>query len=204
MLLDGYQAFFDSLNSRGIDYCLVGGLAVILHAYVNGFKTMRSTRDADIMFDSRYTNADFARNYISVFGSDPNTVKALYESMFGADAFESLSEPEQALVNTSFLGIAIGAQDHTPDFDVARSLNGFDLKSLEREVISYKGTEIRVATINQLLVMKKRTQELLHASLDSNSRPQDLIDIRALEMILNEKKEDSKEADRECDDGPHR
>lgn len=182
-LIRGYLGFIESLNESGVNYCLVGGLAVLLHAYSAGYKTMRRTYDADLMFDESYTNSAFARAYLKAYSNDPMTGAALYEGLFGDGSFSDLSSPDKALVNTTFVGVDLGPQGASPSFDVVRRLNGLDLKDLESETIAYQGVPIRVATVTQLLEMKRRTVALLTAFPGGAPRLQDVADISLLNDI---------------------
>lgn len=180
-LMDGYLVFIEFLNERDVRYCLVGGLAVMLHAYEAGYSQMRKTTDVDVMFDDSYTNGQFARAYLAVYGIDPKVGSAIYECLFGAGSFSELEDPAQALLNTSFLGLEVGdGEVRTPSFDVVRKLNGFDLGTLDSEVIEINGIPIQVATVNQLIEMKERTISLLTSIPGSKLRPQDVIDLEAL------------------------
>lgn len=51
------------LNEAGVKYCVVGGLGVLIHAYLSGNDSLalRATHDADLMFADDFTNIDFSR-----------------------------------------------------------------------------------------------------------------------------------------------
>lgn len=181
-----FLPMFRKLNEQGIDYCVVGGMAVLLQSMdkARDSNRFRATHDADIMFSHEYTNVDFAMAYMAAFGSDGQFAKAAYDEMFGEGAFDELAEEDQALVNCSFCGpdTFTGKNDY-PDFDVVRSLNGLDLENLDREYIQIEDVAIPVAKVETLLEMKHRTIELLKSDLSFSSRPQDYADIETLEMI---------------------
>ena len=61
-----YAPLFERLDEEGIDYCLVGGLAVLAHCLANESGRLRATEDADIMVPPDYSNADFAHDFIDI------------------------------------------------------------------------------------------------------------------------------------------
>lgn len=184
-LISVFVPMFKWLDEHNIDYCLVGGLAVLLQGIRTGETDFRATVDADVMFDSSFTNAEFAHAYLSVYAADPKYSESVYEAVFGEGAFEELSTDAQALVNASFVGADADIDGiSTPDFDVVRNLNGIDLADIKFEEIDFKGYPIKVATADQLLYMKEATINLLHADITTTSRPQDFIDAMRLKSII--------------------
>jgi hypothetical protein len=185
-LLAAFVPMFEWFDKRGIDYCLVGGLAVLLQGLRAGAKNFRATVDADIMFDTTFTNVEFARAYLDVYASNPRYSRSVYDAVFGEGAFEELSSDAQSLVNVSLLGADSDIDGiSTPDFDVVRKLNGVSLADIEREEIDFMGHPVKVATARQLLLMKERTIGLLHAEFDTTPRPQDFIDVARLREIVD-------------------
>jgi hypothetical protein len=189
-LLESFLPMFAWLEDHNIEYCLVGGLAVLLHGFNAKEEAFRATIDADVMFDASFTNADFAHAYLDVYASDPAYSQCIYDAVFGKGIFDELSSEAQSLVNASFIGAEKDLDGvETPDFDVVRSLNGFNLKSIEREAITFHGKVIQVATVEQLLAMKERTIALLHADISTTSRPQDFIDRQRLSALVQQLKQ---------------
>lgn len=185
-LVSDFLPMFRKLNEQGTDYCVVGGMAVLLQSMDKARDTnrFRATHDADIMFGDEYTNVDFAKAYMAAFGSDGEFAKAAYDEMFGDGAFDELAEEDQALVNCSFCGPeTFSGRNDYPDFDVVRSLNGLVLDDLDREYLQIEDIAVPVAKVDTLLEMKNRTIELLKSDLSFSSRPQDYADIETLEMI---------------------
>lgn len=181
-----FLPMFRKLNEQGTDYCVVGGMAVLLQSMdkARDSKRFRATHDADIMFSDEYTNVDFAKAYMAAFGSDGQFAKAAYDEMFGEGAFDELAEEDQVLVNCSFCGPdTFSGKNDYPDFDVVRSLNGLVLNDLDREYLQIEDIAVPVAKVDTLLEMKHRTIELLKSDLSFSSRPQDYADIETLEMI---------------------
>ena len=64
-LVSDFLPMFRKLNEQGTDYCVVGGMAVLLQSMdkARDSNRFRATHDADIMFDDEYTNVDFAKAY---------------------------------------------------------------------------------------------------------------------------------------------
>ena len=185
-LIVTFLPMIDWLDAHGVDYCLVGGLGVVVQSYASGLGTFRATEDADVMFDTSFTNQDFARAYLGAYAADPAYGGAVYDAMFGDGAFAGLADEAQALVNASFVGADEDLDGvSTPDFDVVRRLNGIDLASIERESVEVMGGHIKVATARQLLEMKEATISLLHADALQTARPQDFVDAARLCAIID-------------------
>ena len=185
-LIATFLPMIDWLDAHGVDYCLVGGLGVVVQSYASGLGTFRATEDADVMFDASFTNQDFARAYLGAYAADPAYGGAVYDAMFGDGAFAGLADEAQALVNASFVGADEDLDGvSTPDFDVVRRLNGIDLASIERESVEVMGGHIKVATARQLLEMKEATISLLHADALQTARPQDFVDAARLRAIID-------------------
>lgn len=185
-LIATFLPMIDWLDAHGVDYCLVGGLGVVVQSYAAGLGTFRATEDADVMFDASFTNQDFARAYLGAYAADPAYGGAVYDAMFGDGAFAGLADEAQALVNASFVGADEDLDGvSTPDFDVVRRLNGIDLASIERESVEVMGGHIKVATARQLLEMKEATIGLLHVDALQTARPQDFVDATRLRAIID-------------------
>lgn len=89
-LIVTFLPMIDWLDAHGVDYCLVGGLGVVVQSYAAGLGTFRATEDADVMFDASFTNQDFARAYLGAYAADPAYGGAVYDAMFGDGAFAGL------------------------------------------------------------------------------------------------------------------
>ena len=95
-LMSRYLPMFAEFDERGIDYCLVGGLAVVAHCLAHDASGFRATVDADALVAQDYSNADFARDYLRVYAADPDTNKAVYEAVFGEDGILSSLQDDVA------------------------------------------------------------------------------------------------------------
>lgn len=156
-ILDG-PALLRALTRAGLDYVVIGGLAVIAHGYE------RATRDIDIVPSPTVENF---RRLLAVLDD-------LDYEMLGLDEFESeeLVLPSlDALQNGGswVLGTRLGRLDILqliePDMNYAKlSANAF-----EDEVF---GCRVRFCSYEDLLAMK-----------EAAGRPQDLADIERLRTI---------------------
>lgn len=194
-LIDSFIPMFKYLNEQGIDYCLVGGLAVLIRAYLSGSPdvSLRITHDAGLMFGTDFGNDRFAEAYLKTFSNMFESNPSIYDDMFGGGVIDSLGKEEERLVNCSFAGPQIDGEVvgglALPDFDVVRKLNGYTLNDLEYDIVTIDGVNVPVATPLQLLDMKRKTIALLHADLAQTSRRQDFVDVKTLEEILREEGE---------------
>ena len=186
-LMSRYLPMFAEFDERGIDYCLVGGLAVVAQCLAHDANGYRATIDADALVAQDYSNADFAKDYLRVYAADPDVSKAVYEAVFGEDGFERLSDDENAFVNASFVGADEDLDGvDTPDFDVCRMLNGRTLATVKRERLKVLGHDVWVATVDELLDMKRGTIAIYGVDIQTNPRPQDFVDVGILNGLLGD------------------
>lgn len=179
-----FAPLFRHFGEQGVEYCLVGGLAIIAHCLAGNLDRFRATTDADIMVPDTYSNQDFASDYLKVYAVDPKHARAVYEALFGPEGFSELGQKENAFVNISFIGADEDLDGvSTPDFDVCRILNGRTLASLTRERIRIDGEDFWVASVADLLGMKRDTLKLYGADVSENPRPQDILDVKTLEDL---------------------
>ena len=180
-LFSTFMPMFADFENRGVDYCLVGGLAVVAHCLAREADSFRATRDADAMVSDSYSNGDFARDYLRVYAADAKYRQAIYDAVFGDNGFDGLNEGEDAFINISFVGADEDLDGvETPDFDVCRLLNGRTLENIERERLEVLGQQIWVATVEELLGMKGDTIALYGGDVQTSPRPQDFVDVGIL------------------------
>ena len=190
-LFGRFIPMFAEFEATGIDYCLVGGLAVVAHCLARNAGAFRATKDADAMVSQKYSNTDFAKDYLRVYAADPKFSKIIYDAVFGEEGFEQLSSAENAFVNISFVGADEDLDGvSTPDFDVCRTLNGRSLASIERERLTVLGQPIWVASVKQLLDMEHDTISIYGAEFETSPRPQDFVDVGILNDLAEKRNRD--------------
>lgn len=177
--LQMYMPLLRRLDERGVDYCIVGGTAVAIWQLEAEAMNIRETVDIDVMVSSAYDNGEFARDYIAAAGGKPVPGDLICDAVLGEDGVETLKA--YPFDNTSF---AVGDEGiDAPNVDLCRSLNGYRLEDLERERVTIGDLSVWVASIDQLIEMKKRTIELYRATPDNTSRPQDFVDLATLRAL---------------------
>lgn len=187
LLIQRYLPIFEYMNANGIDYCVVGGLAVLLHAYVSepGDRLFRATKDADLMLGEDFDNEDFFDAYLASFAGDGETRQKVLKAMVGdVDLFTELSE-EQLLESCEFSAPSVDEVGiEMPSFDVARSLKGFSLADMETTVLEVFGVKITVGSLDQLLEMKRMTIDLMSVGREMSVRTQDYLDVHTLSSLI--------------------
>lgn len=183
-LFKQYQPMFKSLDVNNINYCLVGGVAVIAHAIANNYDKYRATIDADLVLPKSYTNKDFAENYIDAYAQNDEQTKTIAIALVGDEDLDKLNDKDNKYANISFIGAEKELDGiETPDFDVCRSLNGLSLEDISIEKLNILGFEVSVASIEDLITMKQKTIELYGPDPQTNPRFQDFIDLKILKDI---------------------
>lgn len=191
-IVSRYMPLFELLEAKKVEYCVVGGLGVMLHALLQEERAFRMTEDADILVPWDYSNEDFAHDYLLAYANSPISSQVVYDVVFSEEGFASLAGDFE---NFGVTGAEMDLDGiDTPSFDVCRRLNGKELSSIEKERVKVFGMEITVATVPELLDMKRKTLELFNADIGDSSRPQDFIDIKRLEAY------DTASAERQGDD----
>jgi hypothetical protein len=161
-----FEPVFDALNAAGVRYVVVGGVAVVLHGHA------RLTADLDIAIDlSPGATAD-AMRALGEIGlrprlpveaadlADPD-VRAQWITERGMRVF-SLWDPDDPL--------------RSVDVFVENPID-FDELWQRSEPVDLGDTETRIASIPDLIELKRRAD-----------RPQDRLDIEALEAITAARK----------------
>jgi predicted nucleotidyltransferase len=152
-------AILERLTSAGVDFVLVGGLAVVMHGY------SRLTRDVDI-----------------AFASDATNLEALGEVLIALDAKLRGLEDEVPFVpnKRTLSGIEIltltsaaGWIDVHPRLE---SVESYEQLRGGAERVKLDGFSILIAGLDDLIAMKRAL-----------GRPQDLADIAALEEIKRQR-----------------
>ena len=160
-----FEPIFDALNRAGVRYVVVGGLATVLHGFA------RLTADIDIVVDLSPPEAVKAIEALVRLGLRP---RAPVDPLQFADPLVRrrwIDEKQMqvfALVDPSNPMRSVDLFVETPI--------PFDDLWARGELISLTGTEIRLAAIPDLIAMKRLA-----------GRPQDVMDIEALEHIMRRK-----------------
>jgi hypothetical protein len=160
------EEFFTALNRHDVRYVVVGGLATVLHGFA------RLTADIDLIVDLDQIEA---RKTISVMVGLGLRPRAPVDPFSFADAQVRRDWVEgKGLVVLSFWNPTQPLQE--VDLFVDNPINFAELWARAEE-ISYKDTFIRIASIPDLIHLKRLA-----------GRPEDERDIEALEEILRRKK----------------
>lgn len=150
----------ESFESLKVKYAVVGGFALALHGIV------RATMDVDFVLT--LTQSDFER-------AEKALAKIGMQSRLPIRAEDVIKMREEYINNRNL--IAWSFVDYKNPSRQVDILITKDLKDLRTEKVSVGGRKITVATLAEILKMKKEA-----------GRPQDLIDIKNIQEKLNEKK----------------
>lgn len=156
-----YEDVFQRLNTEGIDYLVVGGVALVLHGVV------RLTADLDLMILLEETNISKFIEVMEELGYKPKapvSARSIIEPEARARLIEeknmtvfSFFHPEEAICLI--------------DIFIKEPVDYTTLKNTSVRMTSGK-VEIPVVSIDGLIALKK-----------ISGRPQDLADIAALEEV---------------------
>lgn len=163
-----FEPIIEALNRNEVRYVVVGGVAVVLHGHA------RLTADLDLAVDLSPAEAKRAIDALVGIGlrprapvepsgfADPKT-RTRWMAEHGMQVF-SMWDPATPMRSVDLFA------DNPVDFEElwARS-----------ELLPLVGTTVRVASIPDLILLKRLA-----------GRPEDLIDIEALEAIMERRQED--------------
>lgn len=156
-----FEPVFLALNEAGARYVVVGGLAVVLHGH------LRLTADVDIVLDLEPVSARKAMEALKAIG-----LKA--RAPVDPTAFADPSQRESWIADKNMTVFSL----HSPadpllilDLFVRSPIPFEDLWSRSR-TIDLKGLKIQVASIDDLIAMKRAV-----------ARPLDISDVEALEAL---------------------
>ena len=163
----GFEETLEALNVAHVRYVVVGGLAVVLHGHA------RLTADLDLVVDLAPDEARRAIEALSSLGLRP-TVPVDPIEFADAEVRARWSRENDMLVFSM-----VDPEDpvHQVDLFVEEPIE-FDALWSRSEVVSLGRTTARIASIGDLVRMKRAA-----------ARPQDLMDIDALEAIVRERRE---------------
>ncbi|HRC42803.1 MAG TPA: hypothetical protein PLT27_02025 [Nitrospira sp.] len=160
-----FESIFQILNTAGVRYVVVGGLATVLHGYA------RLTADVDLAVDLAPEEASKMIQTLVANGFRPQVPVS-------PDAFADPEVREVWLRDKHMLAFSLVDQANPmrvvdlllkPDVPFAELL-------ARSEAVTLNNTTVRIASIEDLVALKR------HAG-----RPQDLADIEQLEIIRRRK-----------------
>ncbi|MDR3688954.1 MAG: hypothetical protein P4L46_06210 [Fimbriimonas sp.] len=128
-MLNRYQDVFGCLNSHGVRYVVIGGIAAVIHG------VPRATFDLDMLIDATVVNA---KDLLAAF-EEANLGTAL------------LTTPEEVISQEKTIfrdRLRIDVQTSTPGAD-------FEHAWKNRETLTYCGTPIEVIGLNDLIATKR-------------------------------------------------
>jgi len=126
------------LNKQGVEYIVVGGIALALHGLV------RATEDIDIFIKPSSENIARLKNSL--------------RSLWNDSAIDDISSDD---LLGEYPTIRYGSPDESISIDILTKLGEvFTYEDLEAELLEMQGVPVRVATIDTLIRMKKDTVRL--------------------------------------------
>ena len=145
-----FKEFFKSLNSKGVEYLLIGGYAVIIHGYV------RNTSDLDVCISSDPKNIARCLDALEDFG------------FAGPELREALTSGRKDLVRMGVEPLKIEILNYLKGVDFARAYS-------RRIVEKVEDVQINVIGLEDLISNKQsvaRLQDLLDVEkLKERNRP---------------------------------
>lgn len=156
-----YEKIFERLNSDGVEYVVVGGIALVLHGAV------RLTADLDLMVHLTEGNLRKFVNIMNDLGYSPRVpVKA--------EEFVS-AENRKGWINDKNMKVFSFFHPESP----VNLIDVFVEEPISYDIIKSDAVEIKSGNIPILVVSIKNLIKLKQIS----GRPQDIADIKALEEI---------------------
>jgi hypothetical protein len=163
-----FEPIFEALNRNHVRYVVVGGVAVVLHGHA------RLTADLDLAVDLSPAEAKRAIDTLVELGFRPRAsvdpsafadarTRERWKAEQGMEVF-SMWDPDDPLREVDLFV-------HNPiDFEELWSRS---------EVVELGGTAVRIASIADLIALKRLA-----------GRPEDHLDIEALEAIMDRRRSD--------------
>jgi hypothetical protein len=152
------------LTAHGVDFVVVGGVAVILQA------SPRFTKDLDICYSPEQENLDRLGAVLIELGA---TLRGVDEDLPFVPDGHALRQQTQILTLTTVDGglDLLVEPDGSPGYRTLRR---------RADQIDIEGIAVRVASIDDLISMKRAA-----------GRPQDLVDLESLEIASRRRRIDS-------------
>lgn len=148
------RVLLERLTEGGVDFVVVGGVAVIMQA------SPRFTKDLDICYDLAQENLDRLGSVLVELGA---TLRAVDEDLPFVPDGRTLRHTQILTLTTPDGGIDLLADpDGAPGYAALRR---------HASVVDIEGVVVRIASIDDLIAMKTAA-----------GRPQDRVDIESLEI----------------------
>jgi hypothetical protein len=157
-------ALVQALVQGGVDFVIVGGVAVILQAMP------RFTKDLDICYSTEQDNLDALGSVLVALGA---RLRGIPEKVPFVPDGRTLRQTQIMCLTTP-----IGDIDLLVKPDGAPSYNTLRRRA---DVMELSGQSVRIASVEDMLAMKRAA-----------GRPQDLVDLESLEATRRQRRRDSK------------
>lgn len=179
-----YAPLFEQLDEEGIDYCVVGGLGVMIQGLARNAAAYRMTYDIDLMVSRETDGQSVIDSYGSAFADTEESRKAFASIVLEEDYVRQLDagfDEGENMTLSEFDSELDGFWG--PQIDLCQTLNGYVLGDLERERLVIAGHEVTVATIPQLIAMKEDTIREFEVGNEPSSRVHDYVDLQRLHEL---------------------
>jgi predicted nucleotidyltransferase len=160
------EKIFKQLNRAGVEYIVIGGVAVIVYGY------LRATGDLDLILKLDQENLKKMSKIMKNMGYVERQPIHLEDLLDEANVRKLMREKNFK----AFTFLPSGENPILIDIVMEESLN-FQKISEKSVVKSYGGVSIPVVSMDDLIIMKKKA-----------ARPQDERDIEELEVVFKELK----------------
>lgn len=138
MILNKSLELIRGLNANGVDYIVVGGIALLLHGVV------RATEDIDIFV--KPTTENIVK------------VKKALKSVWNDNSIEEISETD---LLGNYPAVRYGPPDGSISVDILTRLGeAVKFNDLESEIIEIDDVKVKTATVKTLIKMKNNTVRL--------------------------------------------
>lgn len=156
-----YEEIFEALNSNGVDYVVVGGVALVLHGAV------RLTADIDLMVHLEEGNLSKFVNVMKELGYRPKVPVKAEDLISAENRARWINEKNMKVFSFFHPGKAV----NLVDVFFEEPLDYTAIRSKAVEIMS-GNVSIPIVSIDDLIKLKR-----------ISGRPQDIADITALEEI---------------------
>jgi hypothetical protein len=152
------------LTERGVDFVVVGGVAVIMQA------SPRFTKDLDICYAPAQENLDRLGSVLTELGAK---LRGVDDDLPFVPDWRALRQTQMLTLTTPDGGLDLLVEpDGSPGYSMLRR---------RADQIDIEGVVVRVASIDDLIAMKRAA-----------GRPQDLVDLESLEIARRRRRTASK------------